>query len=114
MAIEQAQWQWFGSAGHFIGGSSCRFHMTTKLGKHLISTVGAYYPTGKEKTPEEIGYERTYETMVFRVKGRCPCGCGLPTIIPTELDFAGYNDAKAARLGHMKLCRAWAKKEGDK
>jgi hypothetical protein len=58
---------------------------------------------------ETIGCDRKYETMVFRVTGKmCDCGCGLPKIIPSELDFDSYNDAIAARKGHMELCAKWA------
>jgi hypothetical protein len=60
---------------------------------------------------ETIGCDRKYETMVFKVdKGECKCGCGLPQVDYSELDFNGSNDAKSARDGHMKLCKKWAKK----
>lgn len=39
-----ANWKWFGHAGHFICGHWCRFHLTTKVGKYLVSTVGEYWP----------------------------------------------------------------------
>ncbi len=58
---------------------------------------------------ETVGCDRKYETMVFKLSGeRCGCGCGLPTIIPEELDFIGSNDAKTATAGHIKLCKKWA------
>jgi hypothetical protein len=63
---------------------------------------------------EEIGYEISYETMVFKAGKRCDskeCGCGLPTISGSELDFLGYNTASAATKGHMELCLKWAKKQ---
>lgn len=60
---------------------------------------------------DEIGCDRKYETMVFKVSGKeCPCGCGLPKIIPSELDAAGYNNAKSATAGHEKMCRKWERK----
>lgn len=135
-----AGWKWFGSAGHFICSRDCRFHLTTLIGRHLISTVGELLPDSavreiyartrgivlegmgdarladwmKKCGFEDVGYQRKYETMVFRVSGkRCKapeCGCGLPDIIPSELDFAGYNTAGAATAGHMRLCRKWSKK----
>lgn len=55
---------------------------------------------------EEIGYQRTFETMVFRAGEPCrapDCMCGLPGIDGGELDFRGYNDARAATEGHMAL-----------
>ncbi len=60
---------------------------------------------------EEIGCDRKYETMVFKVNGETctaeDCNCGLPTIIPDELDFAGYNEAGAATAGHYAMCEKW-------
>jgi hypothetical protein len=62
---------------------------------------------------EKVGCDRTYETMVFKVGELCKskeCGCGLPEINGSELDFLPYNDAGSATKGHMKLCCKWAKK----
>lgn len=62
----------------------------------------------------EIGFGRLFETMVFKVYPpaqwcRDPeCGCGIPSIIPSELDFAGYNMAGDATRGHMAMCLKWA------
>ena len=61
---------------------------------------------------EEIGVGRKYETMVFRAGKPCSakgCNCGLPETDGHELDFAGYNDARSATAGHMKMVRKWAK-----
>jgi hypothetical protein len=55
---------------------------------------------------ETIGSNRLYETMVFKAGKPCTakgCGCGLPAIDGSELDFAGYNDAKAATQGHTRM-----------
>lgn len=38
------RWKWFGNAGHFICSQWCRFHLCTKVGKYLVSTVGEYWP----------------------------------------------------------------------
>lgn len=40
--INANEWEWFGNAAHFICGRWCRFHLATKVGKYLISTVGEY------------------------------------------------------------------------
>ena len=117
------KWKWYGKAGHFICGDHCRFHLCTEIGPVLVSTVGEYVPDSavrkilaetrerKDGEPEyeDIGYQRKYETMVFRTKDRCDCGCGQPLIVPTELDFRGYNDPKSAQEGHFELCEKWAK-----
>lgn len=111
LRVPEREWLWFGDAGHFICGAECRFHMATQIGGVLVSTVGRYFPRHKPeeavpKDGEEIGCDRTYETMAFNVTGRlCECGCGIPKIIPTEIEFDAYNDAKSARLGHMAICR---------
>lgn len=118
----RTSFEWFGSAGHFICGRWCRFHLTTKVGPWLVSTVGEYvhprHGMGSEQREaewlkdnwpgEDIGCDRKYETMVFKAGERCECGCGLPTIEGSEVDFAGYNDAKSANEGHLRLCDKYA------
>jgi len=50
--------------------------MTTKVGRYLVSTVGDYRPRDSEKA-EELGYQRLYETMVFKASKPCQEeGCG--------------------------------------
>jgi hypothetical protein len=136
---------WFGNVGHFICGHLCRFHMTTQVGKYLVSTVGEMWPDRgsreiharlhdaewhaannhlkgdeydaaymKRFDYQEIGYNRKYETMVFKAGASCTsktCGCGLPMIDGGELDALTYNDAKAATEGHMKLVQKWTREQ---
>lgn len=121
----ESTWQWFGHAGHFICGQWCRFHLTTKVGPWLVSTVGEYvhprHCNGNEraeaewliKNPqgEEIGCGRFYETMVFRAGKPCEepdCSCGLPSIDGSEVDFSGYKNAGDATRGHAALCLKYA------
>lgn len=118
-AIPRDKWEWFGNAGHLCVSNWCRYHLTTKIGKHLVSTVGEYYPPHATERdcpikPTMIGYDRTYETMVFKVKGMCACGCGMPTISGSEIEMDGYNDPKAATAGHNAMCKrvaSWPKKK---
>jgi len=112
MNIPESKWHWHGMAGHFICGDKCLHHLATTVGGYLISTVGNYRPNGiNDDQPEEIGCDRTYETMVFKLAGgECDCGCGLPVIIPSEIDFLPANEGKQADLNHRKLCRKWARK----
>lgn len=42
--VEPQDWKWYGHAGHLIVGQWCRFHLCTLIGKHLVSTVGEYWP----------------------------------------------------------------------
>ncbi len=136
--IPESEWRWFGSPGHFICSQKCRFHLCTQVGAVLVSTVGellfgegareilaksrGFMLEGKGDAREadymqkigyeDVGYGRKYETMAFRLTGqvceRADCGCGLPTIIPTELECDGYNTAGAATFGHLALCRKYA------
>ena len=118
------RWQWYGNAGHFICGRWCRFHLCTKVGRYLVSTVGEYVHPSKsgasEKTEAEylekhplgdtIGCDRLFETMVFQAGKACDCGCGMPNIKGSALDYAPANTRKEARAAHMRLCRKWAEK----
>lgn len=136
--IPKSEWKWFGRAGHFICADWCRFHMCTLIGEYLVSTVGEYIPDeavreicaqsrgitlegrGDARRAdwlnklgfEEIGYQRKYETMVFKVGASvctaAGCMCGLPEIIPTELDMDGYNTAGEAAAGHSAMCEKWS------
>lgn len=69
---------------------------------------------------EEIGMNRTYETMVFRAvpiedhpdkDGTC---CPYVAATGEDLDYNAYNDAKAAYDGHMELCKTWSRKRMPK
>ncbi len=128
--IPQSEWEWFGTPGHFICGHWCRFHLCTKVGGWLISTVGAYVHPGygggteirerewlNENWPgEDIGVNRKYETMVFRCGERCvvkKCGCNMPEIVGSEEDSRGYNVAGEAAVGHLELCLKYAAVEGE-
>lgn len=59
----------------------------------------------------DIGCDRKFETMVFKAGKLCEakeCGCGLPEIDGSELDFSAYNNSKDANAGHLGLCLKWA------
>ena len=128
MKYPHDQWEWYGNAGHFICGRWCRFHLCTKIGPFVVSTVGEYvHPMrskGSEMTEslwladnqwgEEIGSGRKFETMVFRHDGAsCQCGCGLPNHDGHDLDSRGYNTPADARAGHMAMCEKYANQEDD-
>jgi hypothetical protein len=120
--IPPSEWEWFGNAGHFLCGRWCRFHLATKIGPWLVSTVGEYvhprHSMGsemkeakwlKENWPgEDIGYQRKYETMVFLAGAPCACGCGLPQHDGHDHVSRGYNDAASATRGHHDLCQEYA------
>lgn len=60
---------------------------------------------------EDVGCGRKYETMVFKVTGEVctstDCNCGLPKIVPMELDSAAANQASEATQNHYELCTKW-------
>lgn len=136
--MKKDKWVWMPHPGHFICCNDCRFHLNTYVGGYIVSTVGEYEPdmaireryaqsrgivlegmgdarrddAMKKLGYEKLGIDRIYETMVFpavrgpKVDGCCPwrmSDC-------SSIDFAGYNTAEDARIGHMKLCQKWAKK----
>ena len=109
-----AGWKWFGYAGHFIDGRRCAFHLSTLLPNGwLVSTVGHYLPAGEPEIPAEIGFARTFETMVFA------CGDTNPGDDPTvsswsEVSATAYNDSREAERGHYAVCWEWANKEASR
>lgn len=134
--MDKSKWVFMPHAGHFILGHMCRFRLNTYVGKYIVSTVGEYVPDSavrdihaevmKDKPLpkgddgeteylrkygfEEIGYGRTYETMVFKAgKSKDKC-CPYKIIVSKEMDAKGYNTAEEAVKGHMKLCEKWSKK----
>ena len=85
-SIPMPEWEWYGMAAHYCQADWCRYHLTTRVGDYVISTVGEMIrPESWEK--EEIGYDRFFETMVFPVRDctleECRCD-GAPVI--TDLD----------------------------
>ena len=95
-----AGWKWYGFPLHFICGDQCVFHLGTKIGNYVISSVGAMKDKdGKLKT---IGLDRTYETMVFKHSGEDKHGN--PIISFSEIDMEGYNDSEKAERGHYEMC----------
>ncbi len=136
------EWIWFGHPGHFICARWCHFQMCTQVGNYLISTVGEWTPDEpmreimadsrgitlegrgdarladymKKVGFEELGFNRTYETFVFKAGAPCKhrnCGCGLPEIDGSEIDSEGYYTAPAATKGHIALCQKWAGITGE-
>jgi len=117
MMIDQKDWIWHGFAGHYCCGSSCHFRLCTEIGKIVVSTVGALPNKIKigDHPYQEIGLDRKFETMVFKVIDHCKddgCNCNQPEIDPYDIDFLSYNNALEAREGHMKLCMKWASMDG--
>jgi len=118
--MKKEKWIWMPHPAHFICGFECRFRLATYVGKYIVSTVGEMEPSkgyidwNKDAEFEPIGCNRLYETMVFKAeRNKGKCGCKY-IITGGEVDFRGYNNPEEAYKGHMKLCRKWSKKKGDK
>lgn len=121
--ITESEWEWCGYKKHFIGGSSCEFGMSTRIGNWVVSTVGGYQPYKHMnqdmlkkldiKNPyeyEDIGHGRKFETMVFGFKKPdCEC-CTFAADVSKEHGeyFGSYNDPHEARKGHLEICNKLA------
>lgn len=110
---------WLPHPAHFICGMRCNFRMATVLNeKYVVSTVGEMPADEvtkkilKIKGPyQEIGLDRLYETMVFKVEPAEDKCCPFKAVVAGgELDFAAYNSAEEARKGHYLLIKKWKSK----
>lgn len=136
MSITKDKWVWMPHAGHFILGDKCQFHLNTRIGKYIVSTVGEYLPDSqvreimarsrkinlegmgdereyswkKQVGWEQIGCDRTYETMVFKAKRSQDKCCPWRIKSGEDIDFDGYNSAEEAYKGHLSMCKKYAKK----
>ena len=71
--VPKSEWVWYGYPGHLCVGRRCAYHLSTRIGSYLVSTVGAYYPLGSGKMETIGGGEADYfETMVFHCEGETP------------------------------------------
>ena len=59
---------------------------------------------------EEIGCDRKFETMVFEARKEKDKCCPWRIVVQKEADYAAYNSADDATIGHNKLCAKWSKK----
>lgn len=134
--IERSKWIWMPHPAHFICANDCRFFLSTRIGKYIVSTVGEYFPDApvreifaesrgvtlegmgdarradyaKKVGFEEIGCGRHYETMVFKSrKSRRKC-CPYEITSGLNIDFDGYINSESAYKGHLKMCLRWSKK----
>lgn len=133
----KADWIWMPHPGHLCVSSECRFHLNTKVGNYIVSTVGEYLPdsevreilarsrgvslTGrgdyrrvswlKQVGYEEIGLGRKYETMVFEATPSEDECCPWKQASGMEIDSDGYNNAGDAYRGHIAMCEKWDRNE---
>jgi hypothetical protein len=110
--IREKDWHWDGHAQHFIGGRNCEFHLATRVGDFIISTVGEYRPrgnslpdgTGEYSEYTTIGLNRLFETFVFRASKPT----GFDVDVYEEIDREDANECDDATVNHLLLCRKYA------
>ena len=111
-AVPPEDWKWYGTPGHYILADDCIFHMTTQVGKWLVSTVGDLHrrkgPPVREtkglQNCEAVAIGRFFETMIFLGEDGQQVGI-------QEGDAIGYDMGEEATAGHYKACREWAAKQ---
>lgn len=111
-AVPESEWFWDGHAGHLIVGDQCQFHLATRVGEFIVSTVGewaASLPSRADGTGDyakfsTIGAGRLFETFVFRADGE---GYGEIAEL-SEIDSRSANDHDTATANHMAMCRKYA------
>lgn len=108
-AVPRGDWYWCGYAGHLIVADQCRYHLNTRVGNVIVSTVGDYRPSHKGGERERIGCDRFFETYVFRAKDTArPEGEPLSY---SEIDSAGTDDSEESESQHYAMCEKWASAE---
>lgn len=114
---------YMGCPAHFIGSSSCVFHLATYLSSgFIVSTVGDYRPSVVDEhgvrprrdadPPERIGFSPDgrdkYETMVFHAgPGDTKCCPWVAVDVGNPLDQRRYATSEEAAEGHEAMCRQW-------
>ena len=99
-------WKWYGYAGHLIVASRCAYHLSTRVGGYLVSTVGDYRLDGKSRETIGSGKDDFFETFVFRCNGDTPDGD--PNILSFEqIDGERYAESIDAERGHYRYCEKY-------
>lgn len=102
--IPKSKWVWYGFSGHSAAGGFCAYHLCTRIGNLLVSTVGAYFPD-RESLMESLGAgpRDYYETMVFECHGED--ACGNPNRMGSEILVERYERSLTAEHGHRFFCK---------
>lgn len=111
--IAPSEWEWRGLAGHFCSANDCRFHLCTRIGNVLVSTVGAYYPRDAEEM-ETIGLSHHYETYVFQLdaNGEIESHAGIDfESLALQPGQDPYECDTIAEQMHMRMCLKWAEEQ---
>ncbi len=95
-------------AGHWCMRDKCLFHLNTYVGEYIVSTVGDVV----EGCPDP-GYNRKYETMVFKAEASGNDCCPFRMVSGSEEEMRGYMTPEEARLGHLALCEKYSECNRD-
>lgn len=102
-------WVWYGYAGHLVVSRRCAYHLSTRVGGFLVSTVGHYLPRGDKMETIGAGADAFFETMVFPCDGETPEGD--PNVLSfSELECERYAKSIDAERGHRVMCEKYAAK----
>lgn len=104
--ISESEWKWYGYGGHLCVSSFCAYHLATRIGGFLISTIGDYRPRGKERETIGAGPDSFFETFVFRCDGETKDGN--PDSDLSEIDSERYATSIEAERGHYRYCKKYA------
>lgn len=103
-------WKWYGYAGHLVVSNRCIYHLNTRVGKYLVSTVGAYYPDHSDgMEPIGLSKDDLFETCVFTYHGEINGQTFTKTY--DEIEGRRYPTSQAAELGHYKMCWKYHNKD---
>lgn len=90
---------------HFILAHDCRFRLRTNVGNYIVSTIGEMHWNGP------LGWEREYETMVFRSEKNNNASYPYRIIVSEEPETRSYMTSEDATRGHYELCEKYSNKD---
>lgn len=100
----EAGWRWYGYGVPYPLAALCNFHLCTKAGGFLISTIGDYRPIEDKIQPLYNNLE--YLSVIQEFDYEDPFGT--PVVYKEELETRGYRSAIEAERGHYLLCRKYS------
>jgi len=108
--IPESEWIWYGFGGHFVCRDRCGYHLCTRIGGYLISTIGHFvrdWHKDSNVTPLRCEPDSFYETMVFTCYGEDDDGN--PNITDhNPIAEECYVKSIDAERGHRAYCERYA------
>ena len=102
--IPASEWLWSGYAAHLTVSDCCLWHMTTRVGNFIVSSVGHFRPT-PESAMEPLANWKDgfYEVNVFNAPEK-----GWEIEDFEEIFSGRYKTESEATEAHMAACRRYA------